>query len=196
MIHEGHLNIINKAKEYGELVVGILSDEAMIRYNRFPTIGFEERVALFKNLEGVSEVVIQHDIMYDKIIEEVKPDYVIHGDNWKEGPEAAIRANVIEVLEKNGGELIEVPYTYNENVKRVDDRLKEKLAMPEFRRKRLRQLIKMRPIVKTIEVHSGLTGLIAEKTVVEMMVNLTSLMQCGLVPSAIQLLKESRILNW
>ena len=78
-----------------------------------------------------------------------------------------IRANVIEVLEKNGGELIEVPYTYNENVKRVDDRLKEKLAMPEFRRKRLRQLIKMRPIVKTIEVHSGLTGLIAEKTVVE-----------------------------
>ena len=167
VIHEGHLNIINKAKEYGELVVGILSDEAMIRYNRFPTIGFEERVALFKNLEGVSEVVIQHDIMYDKIIEEVKPDYVIHGDNWKEGPEAAIRANVIEVLEKNGGELIEVPYTYNENVKRVDDRLKEKLAMPEFRRKRLRQLIKMRPIVKTIEVHSGLTGLIAEKTVVE-----------------------------
>ena len=73
VIHEGHLNIINKAKEYGELVVGILSDEAMIRYNRFPTIGFEERVALFKNLEGVSEVVIQHDIMYDKIIEEVKP---------------------------------------------------------------------------------------------------------------------------
>ena len=102
-----------------------------------------------------------------ELIEEVKPDYVIHGDNWKEGPEAAIRANVIEVLEKNGGELIEVPYTYNENVKRVDDRLKEKLAMPEFRRKRLRQLIKMRPIVKTIEVHSGLTGLIAEKTVVE-----------------------------
>lgn len=167
VIHEGHLNIINKAKEYGEVIVGILTDEAMIRYNRFPTISFEERIHLFEELDAVSQVVIQNDIMYDNIIAEIKPDYVIHGDNWREGPEAAIRANVIKVLSEYGGELIEVPYTYNENVKRVDDRLKEKLAMPEFRRKRLKQLIKMRPIVKTIEVHSGLTGLIAEKTIVE-----------------------------
>jgi len=167
VIHEGHLNIIAEAKKYGELVIGVLSDSAMIRYNRFPTISFEERVQLFKNIANVKEVIIQNDIMYDKVIEEVRPDYVIHGDNWKEGPEYAIRQNVITTLEKYGGTLVEVPYTYNENVKRIDKKLKEKLAMPEFRRKRLGQLLRMRPLVKVIEVHSGLTGLIAEKTVVE-----------------------------
>ncbi len=92
---------------------------------------------------------------------------MVHGDNWAKGPEAVIRKNVIDNLEKFGGELIEVPYTYNENVRRIDEQMKEKLVMPEFRRKRLRQLITMSPIVKTLEVHSGLTGLIAEKTVVE-----------------------------
>ena len=113
------------------------------------------------------EVLLQQEIMYDQVIEKLRPDYVVHGDNWSNGPEKVIRENVINNLEKFGGELVEIPYTYNENVKRIDDQMKEKLAMPEFRRKRLRQLIEMRPIVKTLEVHSGLTGLIAEKTVVE-----------------------------
>ena len=91
----------------------------------------------------------------------------MHGEKGREGPEEDIRENVVGSLERLGGELIEVPYTYNDTVKRIDDLMKEKLAMPEFRRKRLRQLIQMRPIVKALEVHSGLTGLIAEKTVVE-----------------------------
>ena len=166
-IHEGHLNIINKAKEYGEVVVGILSDAAMIKYNRFPTISFEERVALVEKIKGVSRVVIQEEIMYDTIINEFKPDYVIHGDNWLSGPMKAIRDNVANLLVSYGGKIIDVPYTYNENVKREDAKIKEKLAMPEYRRKRLKQLINICPIVKTIEVHSGLTGLIAEKTVVD-----------------------------
>ena len=167
VIHEGHLNIINHALKYGELIVGILSDKAMIRYNRFPTISFEERVKLVERLEGVSQVVTQDDILYDTIMERIKPDYVIHGDNWKTGPTAAIRNNVLINLKKHGGKLLEIPYTYNDNVRRVDGKMKEKLMMPEFRRKRLRQLILMRPIVKALEVHSGLTGLIAEKTIVE-----------------------------
>lgn len=166
IIHEGHLNIINNALKYGEVIVGVLSDKAMIRYNQFPTISFEERIGLIENLEGVSRVVIQDDILYDNIIEKLKPDYVIHGDNWSKGPMVAIRENVLESLERYGGELLEVPYTYNTNVKRIDERQREKLMMPEFRRKRLRQLISLCPIVKTIEVHSGLTGLIAEKTIV------------------------------
>lgn len=167
VIHDGHINIINIAKEYGEVIVGVLSDAAMIRYNRFPTISFEERIHLFDNIEGVSEVVIQNEIMYNDIVKRIKPDYVIHGDNWINGPEIAIRNNVVELLAEYGGQLIEVPYTYNDNVKRIDKKLKEKLAMPEYRRKRLRQLLDIRSIVKAIEVHSGLTGLIAEKTVVE-----------------------------
>lgn len=167
VIHEGHLNLLKEATKYGEVYVGVLSDEAMVGFNRFPTISLEERMEIVKATGLVREVVIQKEITYDAILEELKPDYVVHGDNWKNGPEAFIRDNVIANLKKFGGELVEIPYTYNEKVKRIDDQMKEKLAMPEFRRKRLRQLITMRPIVKTLEVHSGLTGLIAEKTVVE-----------------------------
>lgn len=167
VIHEGHLNILKHAAEYGEVIVGVLSDEAMVSYNRFPTITLEQRMEIVRETGYASQVIVQNEVMYNQVLEELKPDYVVHGDNWKDGPEAAIRGNVIEILSRMGGELIEIPYTYNEKVKRIDDQMKEKLAMPEFRRKRLRQLIEMRPVVKTLEVHSGLTGLIAEKTVVE-----------------------------
>lgn len=167
VIHEGHLNIIREAQKYGNVIIGVLSDEAMVCYNRFPTVTFEERVQMVKEIPGVSQVVVQKKIMYDDIIDEIKPDYVIHGDNWVAGPMAAIRENVISNLKKNGGKLIEVPYTYNSKVKKIDDMIREKLAMPEYRRKRLKQLVGIRPIVKTIEVHSGLTGLIAEKTIVQ-----------------------------
>lgn len=167
VIHEGHFNIIREACRYGDLTVGILSDAAMIRYNRFPTVSFEERIQLVRAVPDVSNVVVQADIMYDQVMEDIHPDYIIHGDNWREGPEKAIRENVVKLLGKYGGELIEIPYTYNDKVKNIDERIKAKLAMPEFRRRRLRQLLEIRTIVKAIEVHSGITGLIAEKTVVE-----------------------------
>lgn len=167
VIHEGHINILNHARQYGEVVVGVLSDAAMIRYNRFPTISFQERLKMVEELSQVSKVIVQEDIMYDEVVRTLHPDYIIHGDNWKQGPERAIRDNVEKLLQQYGGTLIDVPYTYNEQVKHIDDKIKEKLSMPEFRRRRLRQLLTMRPIVKTLEVHSGITGLIAEKTVVE-----------------------------
>lgn len=167
VIHEGHMNVVRKAAEYGRVVAGVLCDSEMVRYNRFPTVSFEERMEMVRDIPEVDEVVVQNQIMYDEVIATLHPDYVIHGDNWCSGPEKAIRENVVQLLAQSGGELIEVPYTYNEKVKKVDDQIKDKLAMPEYRRKRLKQLIQMVPIVKTIEVHSGLTGLIAEKTVVE-----------------------------
>ena len=166
VIHEGHLNIINEATKYGELTVGVLSDEAMVKFDRFPTISYKERINLIKKVPGVSHVVKQKNIMYDEIIKKLKPDYVIHGDNWLKGPTRAIRDNVEKLLLTYGGKIIDVPYTYNDRVKREDDKVKAKLMMPEFRRKRLKQLLELRPIVKTLEVHSGLTGLIAEKTVI------------------------------
>ena len=167
VIHEGHLNIIEKAKKYGRVVVGALCDKELIRYNKFPTVTFEERIKLYQQLDGVDEVIIQEDSMYNDIIDKLHPDYIIHGDNWNNGAASAIRSNVVKRLSEYGGEVIDVPYTYNLTVKKIDRQLREKLAMPEYRRKRLRQLIEMGQIVKTIEAHSGLTGLIAEKTVVE-----------------------------
>lgn len=165
-IHEGHINILNEGKKLGYLVVGVLGDEAMIRYNRFPTVSLEERIENVKKLGIADEVVVQNTIFYEEIISSVNPDVIIHGDNWKEGPEKCIRDNVVEILSERGGELVEIPYTYNENVKKADLKVLEKVANPSFRLGRLRKLLKMRSIVKTLEVHSGLTGLIAEKTIV------------------------------
>lgn len=167
IIHEGHLNILHEAAKYGDVYVGVLSDEAMVRYNRFPTVSIEQRMEMIRSTGLVKEVLVQADVMYDNVIRKLKPDFVVHGDNWKEGPESLIRKNVLCNLREHGGTLIEIPYTINEQVRTIDANMKEKLAMPEFRRKRLRQLIQMRPIVKALEVHSGLTGLIAEKTIVE-----------------------------
>ena len=160
VIHEGHRNISREAVKYGELTIGVLSDAAMIRFNRFPTISFEERMQLVKDIPEVSNVVVQDDVMYDKVIEELRPDYVIHGDNWQEGPLKAIRDNVEGLLKTYGGEIIDVPYTYNEEVKRIDTRIKEKLAMPEYRRKRLRQLIEGLPARerKLILLRYGMAG--------------------------------------
>ena len=87
VIHEGHLNILRHAQEYGTVIVGALSDKALIRYSRFPTVPQEERVKLYESLEGVSRVVIQDDYLYDDVIAALKPDYVVHGDNWQNGPE-------------------------------------------------------------------------------------------------------------
>ena len=165
VIHEGHMNIIREAAKYGELTVGVLADTASVKYNRFPSISVEERVNLVKIIPGVSNVIIQNDIMYDEVFETIRPDYIVHGDNWTAKSMQAIKKNILGLIQKYGGELIEVPYTRNDSIEKLDKQMREKLAMPEFRRGRLRKALKMMPIVKAIEVHSGLTGLIAEKTI-------------------------------
>lgn len=165
-IHEGHINILKEATKLGDVVVGVLCDREMIRYNRFPLKTTAERVDMVKSLPGIKDVLVQNTIMYDAVVEKLKPDYIIHGDNWKSGPMAIIRENVLQLLSAYGGQLIEVPYTVNATVTKIDRQMREKMAMPELRRARLRRLLNLVPIVKTIEVHSGLTGLIAEKTIV------------------------------
>ena len=167
VIHEGHRNIIEEAHKRGKVVVGALSDRTLIRYNKFPTLSQEERIRLYESIDGVEEVVVQEDMLYDDVIERLHPDFVVHGDNWKEGPESAIRSHVEALVTAYGGEVVDIPYTYNETVRKIDLQTRERLAMPEYRRKRLRQLIDMTPVVKVMEAHSGLTGLIVEKTVVE-----------------------------
>lgn len=165
-IHEGHMKIIDEAKKLGDVIVGVLCDSEMIRYNRFPILTTEERVKMVEEIPGIKNVIVQNSMLYDEIITTLHPDYIVHGDNWTSGPLKAIRNNIVGLLNQYGGELIEVPYTRNENVQKIDRQMREKLAMPELRRARLRKLLKLTPVVKAIEVHSGLTGLIAEKTIV------------------------------
>ena len=167
VIHDGHLNIVKQAKQYGKVIIGCLSDKEMIRCTKFPTKTEEERMSLYRAIEGVSSVILQNNMLYDDVIELLHPDYIIHGDNWTQGYERSVRDHVEKLIKSYDGKIIDVPYTFNENVRKIELQLKERLSMPEYRRKRLRQLIEMTPIVKAMEAHSGLTGLIVEKTVVE-----------------------------
>lgn len=167
IIHEGHINIIKEAKKYGEVIIGVLSDEAMVKFDRFPTIPLEERIHQIEQIREVDKVIIQNTVSYKENLIKYKPNYVIHGDNWKYNIQQTIRSEVIDLLNEWNGQLIEIPYTSNDEVKHIDKIMREKLSMPEFRRKRLKQLLHIRPIVKALEVHSGITALIAEKTIVE-----------------------------
>ncbi len=165
-LHEGHINIINQARKYGKVVIGALSDEEVVRYNRYPRLSVTERMDIYKQIDGVDEIIVQHDLMYDDVVQTLKPDYVIHGDNWLNEPGAFIRKHVKRLLDTYGGAVLDVPYTQNEDVQRKELKMIEKLAMAENRRKRLRQLLELNHFVRVIEAHNGLTGLIAEKTVV------------------------------
>lgn len=166
VIHDGHLNIIKEAQKLGEVTVGVLSDEQMIRYNRFPLKTTQERVEMCKKIPGVKKVVVQNRIFYDDIVKKIHPDYIVHGNNWNDDALKAIKQNILSLTKEYGGQLVEIPYTYNEKVAKIDRKCREKLAMPELRRARLKKLLNLTPIVKVCEVHSGLTGLIAEKTIV------------------------------
>ena len=118
IIHEGHLNLINEAKKYGDVVVGVLCDAEMVKYNRFPLKSTSERVKLVEEIPDVSKVIIQDQIMYDKVVEELRPDFIIHGDNWSEDSMKVIKQNILDVLDRYGGDLIEVPYTFNPKSKK------------------------------------------------------------------------------
>ena len=167
MVHSGHIAIIKKAQKLGRLIIGVLSDEAISSYKRYPLIPFEERKSLFENISGVEKVVEQKELDYTSILSEIKPDYVVHGDDWKEGYQKPIREKVIEVLYSYGGQLVEYPYSKDEKYEELEKKARAQLSMPDYRRGRLRNLINMKGCITAIEAHSGITGLIAEKTKVE-----------------------------
>ena len=166
IIHGGHIAIIRKAQQLGELIVGVLSDEAVAGYKRFPLVPASERRVMFENIAGVSRVVEQKTLSYKDILEELRPDYVVHGDNWVTGVQKPIRDEVIATLAAWGGELVEFPYSADAKYKEIDQRQRAELAMPEMRRGRLRRLLEMKGFVTVMEAHDGLTGLVVENTVV------------------------------
>jgi phosphoenolpyruvate phosphomutase len=163
-IHSGHISIINKARRLGRLIVGILSDEAVSSFRRFPLIPFEDRKALIENIAGVERVVEQKSLSYAENLRTLKPDYVVHGDDWLDGFQKPIRQEVCEVLEEYGGKLVEYPYSNDPKFKELDAKHRAELSMPDIRRGRLRKLINMKGLVTALEAHSGITGLICEKT--------------------------------
>lgn len=166
MVHSGHIAIIQKAAQFGHLMIGVLSDEAVAGYKRFPLLPFQERKALFENIMGVDQVVMQEDLSYRRNLERYRPDIVIHGDDWREGVQKPVRDEVLRVLESYGGRLVEFPYKKDERYVQLEQRARAELSLPDVRRSRLKRILQMKGLVTAIEAHNGLTGLIAEKTVV------------------------------
>ncbi|MCR5541063.1 MAG: phosphoenolpyruvate mutase [Ruminococcus sp.] len=166
VIHSGHIAIIKKAANLGRLTIGVLSDEAVAGYKRFPLLPFEERKTMFENISGVSRVVGQRDLSYRENIMRLRPDIVVHGDDWRTGVQKPIRDETLALLEGYGGRLVEYPYACDEKYIELERRSLAELSTPAIRRSRLKKMFSIKGLITAIEAHSGLTGLIAEKTVV------------------------------
>lgn len=166
VIHSGHITIIRRAEKLGKLIIGILSDEAIVSYKRFPLLPFEERKTMFQNIVGVYKVVEQKTLSYKDNLELFQPDYVVHGDDWISGFQKPIRDEVCAVLASYGGKLVEYPYSNDEKFVNLEKRARAELSTPDVRRARLKKVLAMKGTISVMEAHSGLTGLIVENTIV------------------------------
>ena len=167
LVHPGHLNILKEAAKHGEVMVGLLTDAAIASYKRIPYMEFEQRKIVIENIKGVSEVVPQETLDYVPNLRKYKPDYVVHGDDWKEGVQRQTRAKVIEALAEWGGELIEIPYTQGISSTQLNKALKEIGTTPELRLKSLRRMLQVKPLLRFLDIHNALSGLIIEHAVID-----------------------------
>lgn len=167
LIHPGHINILRRAAELGEVTIGLLTDTAIASYKRLPHMTYQQRKEVVESLSGVTLVVAQETLDYVPNLELLRPDYVVHGDDWRTGVQQQTRQRVIDALDQWGGRLVEVPYTQGISSTQLNESVKQIGTTPSVRLSRLRRLLDTKPIVRILEAHSGLTGLIIESTMVE-----------------------------
>ena len=166
MIHSGHIAILKKAARLGKLTVGVLTDEAVASYKRFPLLPFTERKAMMESITGVFRVVEQRTLSYRENLEKYRPDIVVHGDDWKDGRLRPVRDEAVSILNSYGGCLVEFPYAMGDIYREIEQRARAELSLPDLRRGRLRKMLAMKETITAMEAHSGITGLIVENTVV------------------------------
>lgn len=164
LIHPGHINIIEKASKLGELTIGVLTDSAIATYKPLPHMNYEHRKRVIENIKGVANVVSQSTLGYEANLRELKPDYVVHGEDWREGVQKQTRQDVIELLKEIGGELIEMTYTHGFDESTLHEITKQVGTTPSTRLSMLRRLIHAKPVITVNEVHNGISGLITEST--------------------------------
>lgn len=167
IMHPGLINIINEGAKYGDVIIGLYTDKAIATHKRLPYLTYEQRETVVRSIHGVSDVVPQDDWSYVPNLVKYKPDYIIHGDDWLQGPDKYIRDEVFKVMEAMGGKVIEIPYTKGITSSGLAEELESLGTTPQARLKSLRRLITAKPIVRIMESHCGLTGLIIEHTKVE-----------------------------
>lgn len=166
IIHGGHIAIIKKAQKLGKLIIGVLSDEAVSSYKRYPLVSFSDRKVMLESIAGVYKVIEQAALSYKENLEKIRPDIVVHGDDWLDGFQRPIRNEVMSILASYGGKLVEFPYSRDSKYRELEARARADLAMPDIRRGRLKSVLNMKGLVTAMEAHDGLTGLVVENSVV------------------------------
>ena len=167
IMHPGLINIINQGAKYGDVMIGLFTDRAIATHKRLPYLTYEQRKNVIESIKGVSSIVPQDEWSYVPNLLKYKPDYIIHGDDWLYGPNKYIRDEVFKTMEKIGGEVIEIPYTKGISASGLKEEIDSLGVTPQVRLASLRRLISAKPVVRILESHNGLTGLIAEHTSVE-----------------------------
>ena len=167
ILHIGHLNIIEVARNLGDVTIGLLTDAAIVNYKRLPMLEFEERKRIVENIKGVKLIVTQDTYDYEPILRKLKPDYIVHGDDWKTGFQSQMREKILKLLNEWGGKLVEPEYTKGISSTALIDELTKNGITADTRRRSFNRLLTVKPIVRILEAHTGLTGLIAEKTYIE-----------------------------
>jgi len=167
IVHPGHLNILLEGSKLGKVIVGVLTDEAIVSYKRLPYLSFKQRKQIIQSIKYVDEVIAQKTLNYSDNLNSIKPDYVVHGDDWKKGAQKETRDNVIKLISKWGGKVIDIPYTKGISSTMLNNKIDAIGTTPQIRLKRLRRLLEVKPTLRLIESHSGLTGLIAQNTKID-----------------------------
>jgi len=162
VLHNGHVNVLREAAELGDTVIGLLTDEVIATYKRAPLLDYASRKAVVSQFKGVTKVIPQTSLSYKENLLEIKPDYVVHGDDWRSGVQSTVRQEVIDTLAQWGGELVEVPYTQDVSAVELEKNLRAFRGSPDFRRGSLRNLLRIKPYIRIIEASNGLSGLIVE----------------------------------
>lgn len=167
LLHPGHINILKESAKLGDVVIGLLTDKAIASYKKLPTMTFSQRKEVVESIKGVTEVVPQESLDYRENLRKIKPEIVVHGDDWKEGVQSKTRQQVIDTLAEWDGKLVEIKYTEGISSTKLNYLLNKLGVTVDIRRSRLRRLISAKPVVKILEAHNALSALIAENTVVE-----------------------------
>ena len=164
VLHEGHINILKKASKLGDLTVGLLTDNAIASYKNLPHLNYKQREIVLKNIKFVKNVIPQNTLDYTKNLIKIKPNFVVHGDDWKKGIQKNVRKKVIKVLKRWSGKLVEPKYTKNISSTAIKEKIYKVGTSPDVRRSKLKRLIFAKKIVRILESHSPLSGLIIENT--------------------------------
>ena len=167
LVHPGHLNIINRASKLGKLTIGLLTDNAIASYKRVPVMEYKDRFQIISSIKGVSNVIKQETHDYTNNLKKIKPDFVVHGDDWKQGIQLDVRNKVVKELKKWGGKLVEFPYTKGISSSKLISLNKEIGTTPDIRRKQLKRILSSKKLSRFLDIHNGLSGLIVENTKVQ-----------------------------